>query len=82
MLQNNNDDSDTTTDVAPTDGIGEENQQGSVVAQPDSNDATSDVQEKVAEPEVEGGIVPQEKDPQPDGVVSSKETDFHKAESE
>jgi len=65
----------------PTDWIGEANQEGAVT-HVDSNEATGNVQEQVSQPEVEGCIVPQEEDPQPDGVVSSKDADFHKAESE
>jgi len=40
------------------------------------------IQVEVAEPEAEGGNAPQENDPQPDGIASSKEADFIKAESE
>jgi len=36
----------------------------------------------VAKPKVEGGIAPGEADPQPDGIVSSKDADFVKAKSE
>jgi len=50
--------------------------------QPDSNNVPDNIQVEVAEPEVVGGTAPREEDPQPDGVVSSKDADFIKAESE
>jgi len=84
VLQEEDDeeDSDATTDVVPIDGIAEATQEGAVLIQADSNKVPDNIQVQVAKPEVEGGIVPQENDPQPDGVVSSKGADFHKAESE
>jgi len=74
--------SDATTDVLPIGEIPESIQEGAVLIQPDSNDASDNIQVEVAEPEVEGGATPQEEDPQPDGVVSSKDADFIKAKSE
>jgi len=50
--------------------------------QPDSNEASDKTQEGVAVPVVEGGTTPQVEDPQPDGIVSSSDADFIKAESE
>jgi len=55
------DNSDATTDVVPTDGIVEANQEGPVAMQASSNEAAGDVQGQVAKPEVEGGIAPQER---------------------
>jgi len=83
MLQGNKDESesDAATDVAPAGKIAGGSQQGVVATHADSNEATGDVQGQVSEPEVEGGVVPQEEDLQPDEVVSLKEVDFHKAES-
>jgi len=75
VLQDNDEDSDATTDFVPTDGIEEGIQQGAVYH-------SSNIQEQVVEPDVEGGNVPHKNDRQPDGVVSSKEADFHKAKSE
>jgi len=60
--------------------IADASQQGAVIVHANSNKATGNVQEQGAEPDVEGGVVPQEEDPQPHGVVSSSEADFHKAE--
>jgi len=74
--------SDATTDVLPIGEILESIQEGAVLIQPDSNDVLDNIQVEVAEPEVEGGATPREEDPQPDGIVSSKEVDFIKAESE
>jgi len=74
-LQEDDEDSDATTDVAPVPEIAEEKEEGAVLAQPDSNEAAD-------EPEVEGGVVPQAKSPQPDGALLSKGADFPKAESE
>jgi len=82
LLQEDDEDSDATADVAPTPGIVEENQEGVVLVQPDPNRPTGDAQQQVAEPEVEGGIVPHEENPQPDGVISSKDADVPKAKSE
>jgi len=74
--------SDATTDILPIDEIPESVQEGAVLVQPDSNETPDNIQVEVAEPEVEGGITPREEDPQPDGVASSKDVDFVKAESE
>jgi len=74
--------SEVTTDVLPIGEIPESIQEGAVLIQPDSNEVPDNIQVEVAEPEVEGGTAPQEEDPQPDGVVSSKDADFIKAESE
>jgi len=74
--------SEATTDVLPIGEIPESIQEGTVLMQPDSNEAPDNIQVEVAEPEVEGGATPQEEDPQPDGVASSKDADFVKAESE
>jgi len=81
-LQEDDEDSDATADVAHAPGIAEENQEGAALVQPDSNEAAGDAQLQVAEPEVEKGIVPREESPQPDGAVSSKDEEFPKAESE
>jgi len=74
--------SDATTDILPIDEIPESVQEGAVLAQPDSNETPDNIQVEVAKPVVEGGPTPREEDPQPDGVVSSKDVDFIKAESE
>jgi len=74
--------SDATTDILPIEEIPETNQEGAVLIEPDSNETPVNTQEGVAEPVVEGGNTPQEEDPKPDGVVSSKDSDFIKAESE
>jgi len=74
--------SHATTDVLPIGEIPESIQEGAVLTQPDSNDVPDNIQVEVAEPPVEGGTTPREEDPQPDGVVSSKDADFIKAESE
>jgi len=75
-------DSDATTTVLPIGEIPETIQEGSVLVQADSNELPHNIQVEVAKPEVEGGIIPQDNDPQPDGVVSSQEADFIKAELE
>jgi len=75
------DDSYATTDVVPVGEIADESQQIAVIAHANSNEAAGNVQEQDAEPDLEGGIVPQEEDQQPHGVVLSSEADFHKAES-
>jgi len=75
-------DSDATTAVLPIGEIAETIQEGAVLTEADSNEVPDNIQVEVAKPEVEGGNVPQENDPQPDGIVSSKEADFIKAESE
>jgi len=84
VLQDNEEEevSDATTDILPIEGIPELIQEGAVLIQPDSNKTPDNIQVEVAEPVVEGGNTPQEEDPQPDGVVSSKDADFIKAESE
>jgi len=84
VLQEDNEEkvSDATTDVLPIGEIPESIQEGAVLIQPDSNNVPDNIQVEVAEPEVEGGTTPREEDPQPDGIVSSKEADFIKAESE
>ena len=74
--------SDATTDVLPIEEIPESIQEGAVLIQPDSNETPDNIQVEVAEPVVEGGTTPREEDPQPDGIVSSKDVDFIKAESE
>jgi len=74
--------SDAKTDVLPIGEIPEAIQEGAVLMQPDSNEVPDNTQVEVAEPEVEGDTAPQEEDPQPDGVVSSKDEDFIKAKSE
>jgi len=73
--------SDATTDILPVDEIPESIQEGAVLAQPDTNETPVNTQVVVAEPAVEGGSTPREEDPQPDGVASSKDADFSKAES-
>jgi len=74
--------SDATTDVLPIEEIPESIQEGAVLIQPDSNETPDNIQVEVAEPVVEGGTTPREENPQPDGIVSSKDADFIKAESE
>jgi len=74
--------SNATTDVLPIEEIHELIQEGAALVQPDSNETPDNIQVEVAKPVVEGGVAPREEDPQPDGVVSSKDTDFNKAESE
>jgi len=74
--------SDATTDILPIEEIPETIQEGAVLIQPDSNETPVNIRQEVAEPVVEGGNTPQEEDPKPDGVVSSKDSDFIKAESE
>jgi len=74
--------SDATTDILSVEEIPELVQEGTALAQPDSNETPDNIQVEVAEPAVEGGIAPREEDPQPDGVVSSKDVDFVKVESE
>jgi len=66
--------SDATTDILPIDGIPESIQEGAALVQPDTNETTVNTQAVVTKPVVE--------DPQPDGVISSKDADFSKAESE
>jgi len=66
--------SDATTDILPIDEIPESIQEGAALAQPDTNETPVNTQVVVTEPVVE--------DPKPDGVVSSKDSDFVKAESE
>jgi len=66
--------SDATTDILPIDKIPESVQEGTALVQPDTNETPVNTQAAVAEPAVE--------DAQPDGVVSSKDADFTKAESE
>jgi len=58
----------------PIDEIPESVQEGAALAQPDTNETPVNTQVVVTEPAVE--------DPQPDDVVSSKDVDFTKAESE
>jgi len=74
--------SDATTDILPIGEIPGSVQEGAVLVQPDSNETPDNIQVEVAKPVVEGGTTPREEDPQPDGVVSSKNADFIKAESE
>ena len=74
--------SDATTDILPIEEIPETIQEGAVLIQPDSNETPVNIPQEVTEPVVEGGNTPQEEDPKPDGVVSSKDSDFIKAESE
>jgi len=83
-LQNNEEEevSDATADVLPIEEIPESIHEGAVLAHPDSNETPDNIQVEVSEPVVEGGIAPQVEDPQPDGIVSSKDADFIKAESE
>jgi len=66
--------SDATTDILPIDEIPESVQEGAALAQPDANETPVNTPVAVSEPAVE--------DPQPDGVISSKDADFAKAESE
>jgi len=75
-LQDNEEEevSNATTDILPIDEIPESIQEGAALAQPDTNETPVNTQVVVTNPVVE--------DPQPDGVVSSKDTDFIKAESE
>mgnify|MGYP000626522516 CR=1 FL=1 len=75
-------DSDATNVILPIGEIPETIQEGAVLIQANSNEVPDNIQVEVAKPEVEGGIVPQEEDPQPDGIVSSKDADFIKAKSE
>jgi len=75
-------DSDATTTTSPIGEIPETIQEGAVLVQANSNEVPDNIQVEVAEPEVEGGIMPQEEDPQPHGIVSSKDADFIKAKSE
>jgi len=75
-------DSDATTAVLPIGEIPETIQEGAVLIQADSNKVPDNIQVEVAEPEVEGGNVPQDNDLQPDGVVSSHDAEFIKAKSE
>jgi len=84
VLQDNEEEevSDATTDILPIDEIPESVQEGAALVQPDTNETPVNTQVVVAEPVVEGGSTPREEDPQPDGVVSSKDADFIKAESE
>jgi len=84
VLQDNEEEevSDATTDILPIEEIPETIQEGTVLIEPDSNKTPVNIQVEVTEPVVEGGNTPQEEDPQPDGVVSSKDSDFIKAESE
>jgi len=84
VLQDNGEEEvrDATTNVLPIEEIPELIQEGAALVQPDSNETPDNIQMELAEPAVEGGVVPREEDPQPDGVVSSKDADFIKAESE
>jgi len=84
VLQDNDEEevSNATTDVLPIEEIPELIQEGAVLIQPDSNETPDNSQVEVAEPVVERGTTPQEEDPQPDGIVSSKDADFIKAKSE
>jgi len=83
-LQDNEEEeaSDATADALPIEEIPESIQEGAVLAQPDSNKTPDNIQAEVSEPAVEGGVAPQVEDPQPDGIVSSKDSDFIKAKSE
>ena len=74
--------SDATTDILPIGEIPETIQEGAVLTQPNSNKAPDNIQVEVTETKVEGGTTPRSNDPQPDGVVSSRGADFHKAKSE
>jgi len=74
--------SDATTAILPVGEIAEMIQEGAVLTQADSNEVPDNIQAEVAKPEVEGGNVPRDNDPQPDGVASSLEADFIKAKSE
>jgi len=84
VLQESNEEdvSDATTDILPIGEIPETIQEGAALIEPDSNETPANIQVEVAKPVVEGGNAPQEQDPKPDGVVSSKDSDFIKAESE
>jgi len=84
VLQDNDEEevSNATTDVLPIEEIPELIQEGAVLIQPDSNETPDNSQVEVAEPVVERGTTPREEDPQPDGIVSSKDADFIKAKSE
>jgi len=75
-LQDNEEEeiSDATTDILPIDEIPESIQEGAALVQPDANETPVNTQVAVTEPAVE--------DPKPDGVASSKDSDFIKAESE
>ena len=75
-LQDNEEEevSEATTDILPIDEIPDTIQEGAAMAQPDTNETTVNTQVVVTEQAVE--------DPQPDGVISSKDADFTKAESE
>jgi hypothetical protein len=66
--------SDATTDILPIDEIPESIQEGATLVQPDTNETPVNTPVVVTEPVVE--------DPKPDGVVSSKDSDFVKAKSE
>jgi len=68
--------------VLPIGEIPETIQEGAVLIQADTNEVPDNIQVEVAKPEGEGGNVPRDNDPQPDGVVSSLEGDFIKAKSE
>jgi len=83
-LQDNEEEevSEATTDVLPIGEIPETIQEGAVLVQPDSNKTPDNMQVEVSKPVVEGGNTPQVKDLQPDGIASSKDADFIKAESE
>ena len=74
--------SDATTDVLPVGEIPETIQEGAVLTQADSNKVPNNIQVEVVKTEVEGGNAPRDDDPQPDGVASSLDADFVKAESE
>jgi len=74
--------SDATTGILPVGETPESIQEGAVLMQSDSHYVPDNIQAEVAKPEVEGGTTPREEDPQPDGVVSSKDVDFIKAKSE
>jgi len=67
--------SDATTDILPVEEIPESIQEGAAFVEPDSNETPDNIQAEVAEPVGE-------ESPQPDGVASSKDADFVKAESE
>jgi len=74
--------SDATTEVLSIGEIPETIQEGTVLTQADFNKVQGNIQVEVVKPEVEGGNVPQDDDPQPDGVASSLEADFINAKSE
>jgi len=84
VLQDNDEEeaSEATTDVLPIGEIPETVQEGAALVEADSNETLETTQDEVAKPVVEGGNAPQDNDPQPDGVVSSSDADFIKAESE